>query len=308
MTTARSGPRANGPAATTEAPAGPDPAPSRPAAAGEGTAGTRPGPREAGPVSARTGGGPEATAAQDFGAAGVVAAGVTAVMAALFGDWGAWSSPFGAGSSWFPMPWGVTTGPPVLLVTIAGVLIARAGAPSFARTWAHTAAGLAAATGLLVLVLEPLGPQTAWDALAEAAHAGLFGVALGWVPALAALAVTGRRPRRRTGLAPYVWFTLVGAVLPLLALTAGLAAASPVHSALCTATECVSPRARLLFTGELSLRLALPAWAAGVAVLALARRAGRVRRLRGGWQVLLATAAGGIAVLLSPGLVFGASV
>ncbi|MGW0548596.1 hypothetical protein [Streptomyces altiplanensis] len=300
MTPLRPDSRASGPTVTVPGPGRP-----RPRKPGAGPAPAVSGPA---PAVAGAGDGAEPAAGQDSGAAGAVAAGVTAVLAALFGDWGAWSSPLGAGAAWFPLPWGVTAGPPVLLLTIAGVLIARAGAPSFARTWAHTAAGLAAAAGLLVLVLEPLRPETVWNALAEAAHAGLFGVALGWVPALAALALTGRRPRRGTGLAPYVWLTLLGAVVPLIALTAGLAGASPVHGAVCTATECISPRAGLLFTGELSLRLALPAWAAGAAVLALARRSPRVRGLRGGWQVLLALGAGGLAVLFSPGLVFGASV
>lgn len=125
--------------------------------------------------------------------AGAVAACVTAVLAALFGDWGSWSAPLGDGLPGFPLPWGVTAGPPVLLASLAGVFVGWAGAPSFARTWAHTAAGLTAATGLLAL------PRAGWEAdgvraaLSEAAHAGLFGAAMGWVPALAALVIHRRR-------------------------------------------------------------------------------------------------------------------
>ncbi|MFE2986892.1 hypothetical protein [Streptomyces sp. NPDC059262] len=238
--------------------------------------------------------------------AGTIAAGVTAVLAALFGDWGTWSAPLGDGLPGFRLAWGVTAGPPVVLIALAGVFVAWAGAPSFARTWAHTAAALAAATGLLALLRLPVGPDTTWAALAEASHAGLFGVLAGWAPALAALAVTRRRAEGRTGLTPYVWVTALAAMAPLLLLAAGTAWSSPAHSALCTASECISPRAGLLFTGEVTLRLALPAWAAAIAVLAAARRATRFRELRATWQILLALAAAGLAILLAPGLVLGA--
>ncbi|MFE2285197.1 hypothetical protein ACFXDJ_13595 [Streptomyces sp. NPDC059443] len=240
--------------------------------------------------------------------AGAVAACVTAVLAALFGTWGTWSEPLGNGLPGFPLPWGVTAGPPLLLVSLAGVFVGWAGAPSFSRTWAHTAAGLAAATGLLALPRRPWGADACWAALSEAAHAGIFGVALGWVPALAALAVTRRRSRRRTGLSPYVWTTALTAVAPLVVLSAAALWSTPDAPADCSAAGCIAPRASLLFTGEISLRLMLPAWAASVAVLAAARRSGRVRKLRTGWQVLLALAGCGLAVLLSPGLIFGANV
>lgn len=238
--------------------------------------------------------------------AGAVAACVTAVLAALFGDWGSWSAPLGDGLPGFPLPWGVTAGPPVLLVSLAGVFVGWAGAPSFARTWAHTAAGLAAATGLLALPRGGWGTDGAWAALAEAAHAGLFGVLTGWVPALAAFAITRRRAPRSTGLSPYVWTTGLGAVAPLLFLGLGTLWSSSAPPDGCSAAECITARAGLLFTGEVSLRIALPAWAASVAVLALARRRARIRNLRTGWQVLLALAGGGLAVLLAPGLIFGA--
>ncbi|MER5759075.1 hypothetical protein [Streptomyces sp. NPDC002082] len=238
--------------------------------------------------------------------AGAVAACVTAVLAALFGDWGSWSAPLGDGLPGFPLPWGVTAGPPVLLVSLAGVFVGWAGAPSFARTWAHTAAGLAAATGLLALLRGGWGPDAGWAALSEAAHAGLFGVLTGWVPALAAFAITRRRARRSTGLAPYVWTTGLAALAPLLFLGLGVLGASSDPPDGCSAAECITARAGLLFTGEVSLRIALPAWAASVAVLALARRRARIRNLRTGWQVLLALAGGGLAVLLAPGLIFGA--
>lgn len=237
--------------------------------------------------------------------AAAVAACVTAVLAALFGDWGGWSAPLG-GLPGFPLPWGVTAGPPVLLVSLAGVFVGWAGAPSFARTWAHTAAGLAAATGLLALLRGGWGADGAWAALSEAAHAGLFGVLTGWVPALAAFAVTRRRARRGTGLAPYVWTTGLAALAPLLLLGLGVLWSSSAPPDGCSAAECITARAGLLFTGEVSLRIALPAWAASVAVLALARRRARIRNLRTGWQVLLALAGGGLAVLLAPGLIFGA--
>ncbi|MFE7011069.1 hypothetical protein ACFVAQ_11245 [Streptomyces sp. NPDC057651] len=240
--------------------------------------------------------------------AGIIAAGVTAVLAALFGDWGTWSAPLGEGLPGFPLAWGVTAGPPVVLIALAGVFVAWAGAPSFARTWAHTAAALAAATGLLALLRLPVGPDTTWAALAEASHAGLFGLLAGWAPALAALAVTRRRAEGRTGLTPYVWVTALAAMAPLLVLAAGTAWSSPAHAALCTASECISPRAGLLFTGEVTLRLALPAWAAAIAVLAAARRAPRFRELRATWQILLALAAAGLAILLAPGLVLGAKI
>ncbi|MFD0062918.1 hypothetical protein [Streptomyces sp. NPDC056690] len=240
--------------------------------------------------------------------AGIIAAGVTAVLAALFGDWGTWSAPLGEGLPGFPLAWGVTAGPPVVLVALAGVFVAWAGAPSFARTWAHTAAALAAATGLLALLRLPVGPDTTWAALAEASHAGLFGLLAGWAPALAALAVTRRRAEGRTGLTPYVWVTALAAMAPLLVLAAGTAWSSPAHAALCTASECISPRAGLLFTGEVTLRLALPAWAAAIAVLAAARRAPRFRELRATCQILLALAAAGLAILLAPGLVLGAKI
>ncbi|MGW6139692.1 hypothetical protein [Streptomyces sp. NPDC055140] len=240
--------------------------------------------------------------------AGIVAAGLTAVLAALFGDWGTWSAPLGDGLPGFPLAWGVTAGPPVVLVALAGVFVAWAGAPSFARTWAHTAAALAAATGLLALLRLPVGPDTTWAALAEASHAGLFGVLAGWAPALAALAVTRQRADDRTGLTPYVWVTALVAMAPLLVLAAAAAWSSPAHAALCTASECISPRAGLLFTGEVTLRLALPAWAAAIAVLAAARRAPRFRDLRATWQILVALGAAGLAVLLAPGLVLGAKV
>ncbi|MGW4385855.1 hypothetical protein [Streptomyces sp. NPDC004685] len=240
--------------------------------------------------------------------AGIIAAGVTAVLAALFGDWGTWSAPLGDGLPGFPLAWGVTAGPPVVLVALAGVFVAWAGAPSFARTWAHTAAALAAATGLLALLRLPVGPDTTWAALAEASHAGLFGLLAGWAPALAALAVTRRRAEGRTGLTPYVWVTALAAMAPLLVLAAGTAWSSPAHAALCTASECISPRAGLLFTGEVTLRLALPAWAAAIAVLAAARRAPRLRELPATWQILLALAAAGLAILLAPGLVLGAKI
>ncbi|MFB6678063.1 hypothetical protein ACFCWG_37760, partial [Streptomyces sp. NPDC056390] len=240
--------------------------------------------------------------------AGMIAAGVTAVLAALFGDWGTWSAPLGNGVPGFPLAWGVTAGPPVVLIALAGVFVAWAGAPSFARTWAHTAAALATATGLLALLRLPVGPDTTWAALAEASHAGLFGVLAGWAPALAALAVTRRRADGRTGLTPYVWVTALVAMAPLLGLAAGTAWSSPAHAALCTASECISPRAGLLFTGEVTLRLALPAWAAAIAVLAAARRAPRFRDLRATWQILVALAAAGLAILLAPGLVLGAKI
>ncbi|WP_405601048.1 MULTISPECIES: hypothetical protein [unclassified Streptomyces] len=240
--------------------------------------------------------------------AGIIAAGVTAVLAALFGDWGTWSAPLGDGLPGFPLVWGVTAGPPVVLIALAGVFVAWAGAPSFARTWAHTAAALAAATGLLALLRLPVGPDTTWAALAEASHAGLFGVLAGWAPALAALAVTRRRAEGRTGLTPYVWVTALAAMAPLLVLAAGTAWSSPAHAALCTASECISPRAGLLFTGEVTLRLALPAWAAAIVVLAAARRTPRFRELRATWQILLALAAAGLAILLAPGLVLGAKI
>ncbi|MFC9670373.1 hypothetical protein [Streptomyces sp. NPDC056949] len=240
--------------------------------------------------------------------AGIIAAGVTAVLAALFGDWGTWSAPLGEGLPGFPLAWGVTAGPPVVLIALAGVFVAWAGAPSFARTWAHTAAALAAATGLLALLRLPVGPDTTWAALAEASHAGLFGLLAGWAPALAALAVTRRRAQGRTGLTSYVWVTALAAMAPLLVLAAGTAWSSPAHAALCTASECISPRAGLLFTGEVTLRLALPAWAAAIAVLAAARRAPRFRELRATWQILLALAAAGLAILLAPGLVLGAKI
>ncbi|WP_432181337.1 hypothetical protein [Streptomyces sp. NBC_00063] len=240
--------------------------------------------------------------------AGIIAAGVTAVLAALFGDWGTWSAPLGDGLPGFPLVWGVTAGPPVVLIALAGVFVAWAGAPSFARTWAHTAAALAAATGLLALLRLPVGPDTTWAALAEASHAGLFGLVAGWAPALAALTVTRRRAEGRTGLTPYVWVTALAAMAPLLVLAAGTAWSSPAHAALCTASECISPRAGLLFTGEVTLRLALPAWAAAIAVLAAARRAPRFRELRATWQILLALAAAGLAILLAPGLVLGAKI
>ncbi|GAA1230383.1 MULTISPECIES: hypothetical protein [Streptomyces] len=240
--------------------------------------------------------------------AGIIAAGVTAVLAALFGDWGTWSAPLGDGLPGFPLAWGVTAGPPVVLIALAGVFVAWAGAPSFARTWAHTAAALAAATGLLALLRLPVGPDTTWVALAEASHAGLFGVLAGWAPALAALAVTRRRADGRTGLTPYVWVTALAAMAPLLVLAAGTAWSSPAHGALCTASECISPRAGLFFTGEVTLRLSLPAWAAAIAVLAGARRAPRFRDLRATWQILVALAAAGFAILLAPGLVLGAKI
>ncbi|MGW1772268.1 hypothetical protein [Streptomyces sp. NPDC002104] len=129
--------------------------------------------------------------------AGAVAACVTAVVAALSGDWGSWSAPLGGGLPGIPLSWGVTAGPPVLLVSLAGVFVGWAGAPSFVRTWAHSAAGLAAATGLLALPRGGWGAAGVWAALAEAAHAGLFGVVTGWVPALAALAVSRRSRRER---------------------------------------------------------------------------------------------------------------
>lgn len=238
--------------------------------------------------------------------AGAVAACVTAVLAALFGDWGGWSAPLGDGLPGFPLPWGVTAGPPVLLVSLAGVFVGWAGAPSFARTWAHTAAGLAAATGLLALPRGGLGVDAVWAALSEAAHAGLFGVAMGWVPALAAFAITRRRARRSTGLAPYVWTTGLAAVAPLLVLGLGALWSTPALPDACSAAECITPRAAFLFTGEVSLRLVLPAWAASVAVLAAARRLARIRNLRTVWQVLAALAGGGLTVLLASGLIFGA--
>ncbi|MFG3366551.1 hypothetical protein ACGF0K_16400 [Streptomyces sp. NPDC048156] len=240
--------------------------------------------------------------------AAVVAAGVTAVLAALFGDWGTWSAPLGDGLPGFPLAWGVTAGPPVVLVALAGVFVAWAGAPSFARTWAHTAAGLATATGLLALLRLPVGPDTTWAALAEASHAGLFGVLAGWAPALAALAVTRRRAAGRTGLTPYVWVTALTAMAPLILLAAGTVWSSPDHAAVCTATECISPRAGLLFTGEVTLRLALPAWGAAIATLAAARRAPRFRALRPTWQILLTLAAAALTVLLAPGLLLGAKI
>ncbi|MGW5396425.1 hypothetical protein [Streptomyces sp. NPDC003952] len=239
--------------------------------------------------------------------AGAVAACVTAVLAALFGDWGSWSAPLGDGLPGFPLPWGVTAGPPVLLVSLAGVFVGWAGAPSFARTWAHTAAGLASATGLLALPRGGWGADGAWAALSEAAHAGLFGVLTGWVPALAAFAVTRRRARRSTGLSPYVWTTGLAAVAPLLLLGFGVLWSSAEPPGGCSAAGCITARAGLLFTGEVSLRIALPAWAASVAVLALGRRRARIRNLRTGWQVLLALGGGGLAVLLAPGLIFGAA-
>ncbi|CAM5237029.1 hypothetical protein STENM223S_08918 [Streptomyces tendae] len=242
------------------------------------------------------------------GAAPVVAAGATAVLAALFGDWGGWSAPLGSGLPGFPLAWGVTAGPPLLLVALAGVYVAWAGTPSFARTWAHTAAGLASATGLLALLRPPYGADGAWSALAEASHAGLFGVLAGWLPALAAYAVHRRRARESTQLAPYVWLTALAAVGPLAVLAAGAAWAGDGVPAVCTAAQCVSAHAGIVFTGEITLRLALPAWAAAIAVLAAARRSDRVRGLRTLWQVLVGAGAAGLAVLFAPGLVFGASV
>ncbi|WP_329561241.1 hypothetical protein OG711_28255 [Streptomyces uncialis] len=200
----------------------------------------------------------------------------------------------------------MTAGPPLLLVTLAGAFVGWAGAPSFARTWAHTAAALAAATGLLALPRAPFGADGVWAALSEAAHAGLFGVLAGWLPALAALALT-RRATGPGGLAPYVWTTALAALGPLLWFAVNAALADPAADP-CTATGCVSARAELQFTGEIALRLALPAWAAAVALLAAARRARRIRELRTVWQVLIALALVGTLAVLSPGLVIGADV
>ncbi|MDH2411563.1 hypothetical protein [Streptomyces chitinivorans] len=290
---------------TTVRPSG-APAPWRPRRTG-GAAGT-PGPAapSAAPRPGSTGHGAAGPDRQP--AAAVAAAGITAVLAALFGDWSTRPGPLGAGLPGFPLPWGVTAGSPMLVTVLAGVFIALAGAPSFARTWAHTAASLAAAAALPALVRPPAGPDTVWAALSEAAHAGLFGVAAGWVPALAAYAVTRRRTRRGTGLGPYVWLTALTVVVPLTVLGATAALSAPGQVPGCSATECVAPRADLLFAGEITMRLALPAWAAGTAALAAARRSARVRGLRAHWQVLFALAATGLAVLFAPGLVLGASV
>ncbi|MEV5614162.1 hypothetical protein [Streptomyces sp. NPDC052225] len=264
-------------------------------------------PRGAVPSSSRGSeqGGTEAGLATT---APVVAAGVTAVLAAVFGDWGGWSAPLGSGLPGFPLAWGVTAGPPLLLVALAGVYVAWTGTPSFARTWAHTAAGLAAATGLLALLRAPYGVDGVWAALAEASHAGLFGVVAGWLPALAAFAVGRRRARARTGVAPYVWLTGLFAVGPLVWFAVSATVAGDGVPAVCTAAQCVTARANVLFTGEIALRLVLPAWAASVATLAAARRAPRVRALRTPWQLLIGAGAAGLTVLFAPGLVFGATV
>ncbi|MFF2506095.1 hypothetical protein ACFVTY_22290 [Streptomyces sp. NPDC058067] len=193
-------------------------------------------------------------------------------------------------------------------MALTAIFITCAGAPSFARTWAHTAAGLATATGLLALFRLPVGPDTTWAALAEASHAGLFGVLTGWAPALAALAITRRRAKARTGLTPYVWVTALTAVAPLAALIAGTAWTSPLHDATCTASQCISPRASLLFTGEITLRLLLPAWGAAIAALAAARRAPRFRDARATWQILLALTTATLTVVLAPGLFLGAEI
>ncbi len=300
MTPLRPDRPASGPTATAPGPGRP-----RPRKPGAGPASAVLGPA---PAVAGAGDGAESAAGQDSGAAGAVAAGVTAVLAALFGDWGAWSSPLGAGASWFPLPWGVTAGPPVLLLTLAGVLIARPAPPPSPVPGPIRPPDSPPPPACWYWCWNPSGRRRSGTRSPRPRTPVSSGSRSAGCPPIATLALAGRRPRRSTGLAPYVWLTLLGAVVPLVALTAGLAGASPVHGAVCTATECISPRAGLLFTGELSLRLALPAWAASAAVLALARRSHRVRRLRGGWQVLLALGAGGLAVLFSPGLVFGASV
>lgn len=288
----------------------PDPgAPAEGSVAGTPTGGPVSGTPNGSPVPGTpTGDALPGTAADDRARlAGAVAACVTAVLAALFGDWGNWSAPLGDALPGFPLPWGVTAGPPLLLVSLAGVFVAWAGAPSFARTWAHTAAGLAAATGLLALPMNPVGAEGLWTALSEAAHAGVCGVTLGWAPALAGLAVTRRRGDA-TGLSPYVWTTAVMVAVPFVLLSVGTAVASSAPEAACSAAECVTARSGLQFTGEVTLRLLLPAWAGAVAVLAVLRRGKRIRALGTPWQVLLALAAAGLTVLLSPGLVFGADV
>ncbi|ANP48278.1 hypothetical protein AVL59_00670 [Streptomyces griseochromogenes] len=272
-----------------------------------GGAGAPPGTPAPGDAS-RTGGAGGKGLARGEAEASAVAACVTAILTALFGSWGTWSAPLGEALPGFPLPWGVTAGPPLLLVSLAGVLVGWAGAPSFARTWAHTAGALTAATALLALPHASLDADGLWATLSEAAHAGLFGVLAGWAPALAALTVTRRRAPRPTGLAPYVWTTAVAALGPLLYFGVSTALSSSARPSPCTATGCITPHAQLLFTGEVALRLMLPAWAAAIAVLAVARRTGRIRNLRGVWQVLLALCVAGLTVLCAPGLVFGADV
>ncbi|CAM5385942.1 hypothetical protein STENM223S_05019 [Streptomyces tendae] len=143
---------------------------------------------------------------------------------------------------------------------------------------------------------------------AEASHDGLFGVLAGWLPALAAYAVHRRRARESTQLRPLRMADGAGRRRPAGRARRGRRLGGGRRARRVHAAECVSAHAGIVFTGEITLRLALPAWAAAIAVLAAARRSDRVRGLRTLWQVLVGAGAAGLAVLFAPGLVFGASV
>lgn len=113
------------------------------------------------------------------------------------------------------------------------------------------------------------------------------------------------RPRRRS---PYAVLTVALLLLPVAATGAGALLLGSAAPADCSPLACASPVDELLLNGEVGLRLAVPCWAAAVAVAAALRRLPPTR----GWplwtHLLIAVGGAGLAVVLLSGLVVGSAV
>jgi hypothetical protein len=262
------------------------------------------------PVSA--GGAAEVTDLALRRAVTVLGAVLTALLTALFADWGTYTGPLAGAVPWLPgvaLPWRLT-GPvpalPVLCALLVAVplLYAKSAewgtdtpAPRvFFRAWSVLAFAWLAAGAVAELVRIPLsglGPapsvtEEAWAVFTQAAYGGLHGLYLGW-PIAAAIAVMVRVRARGPGASgtdrtlssgPYVWLSAGLLAGPLLTAVGWLLVAPDSPSGACTPTGCLTAHDGALFMTEVMLRLMLPIWAAAIAALAGLRRASPWLRAR----------------------------
>lgn len=262
--------------------------------------------------------------------AAVVTAVVTALVWALFADWGTYTGPLASIAPRIPgaaLPWRLTSPSPSLLVGLmliiaVPLLYAESARWSkrtgplrvFFRAWSAVALAWLAAAALAELVRLPFSDQdpvtpvteAAWDALAQGAYGGLQGIYLGWLVAAALILLARTRasddavpepaaPSR----GPYLWITAGLAAGPLIFASFAALFSSTAAPADCTPTGCMTGHDGVIFFGEVMLRLMLPIWAAAIAGLAALRRVRRIRGLRPVLHVLLGLGCGGLAFLLS---------
>ncbi|MEU0237126.1 hypothetical protein ABZ234_05495 [Nocardiopsis sp. NPDC006198] len=275
-------------------------------------------------------------------------AAAVALTAALFADWDTLVGPLAGAVTGrgFPLPGAVTTPWPDLAVLTAVLVAAlhpllRRGArtDTLPGAWsvpvtAFAAAGLAgAAAGLLAGGSAGGAAATVWHLLAQTGQGGLFGLLFGAPAAVAVLAAErlapgarrgpagagGPRPgaapaagdpggARTRGRSPYAALTAALLLLPTAVMGAGAYLLGTDAPGDCSPLACASPVDELLLNGEVGLRLAVPGWAAAVAVAAALRALPPTR----GWplwsHLLLAVGGTGLAVVLLSGLVVGSDV